>query len=447
MGSFLTNFHIRHDSAEQVAIAAKAIVAGKAAVSRATNGWVTLLDETSESQDTHELKRIAQAISTSLSSACFAFLVHDSDLLMYLLCDAGELRDQFNSQPDYFTAVDEDEWRRSAGKPEALESFLRTPLTEPETSRLYSRIRKGDARSGRLEKAYPDEVQRLLQFAAVLGIEKDFASVGYNYYAEAAAEDAVFRRRFKKIKGTGKSAAESRPKSFCELVRWGEVRTVKQQLLQGADPNQSDENGFSALALAADVAQPKLVRLLLDAGADPNLGKLSALGSAVTRGILDVVPLLLKAGADPNGGEGRPLLAAVQFSGDIDLVRSLIHAGADVNGRPGGHPPIVSAAARDCPLFVEILLAAGAEPNARSGRLGFTPLTIAARGHRPEIVRALLAAGARVTEPGFQGLTALAHARLPIEGGALNVPGIELRREETIKLLLAAGAHDEELPQ
>ncbi|MFU9047261.1 ankyrin repeat domain-containing protein [Acinetobacter tibetensis] len=55
-----------------------------------------------------------------------------------------------------------------------------------------------------------------------------------------------------------------------ELVYWsslGDVEQVEQLLLAGADPNQTDEEGYSALQAAAENDHLGVVKLLVSKGA------------------------------------------------------------------------------------------------------------------------------------------------------------------------------------
>mmetsp|Transcript_9875 Transcript_9875/g.18575 ORF Transcript_9875/g.18575 Transcript_9875/m.18575 type:complete len:368 (-) Transcript_9875:529-1632(-) len=83
----------------------------------------------------------------------------------------------------------------------------------------------------------------------------------------------------------------------------GDIKLLNQLLSSGFDVNQRDENGQTALHLAADKGIVACVSFLLHAGADPNAADkegISVLGAAVIGGCIECVKLLLDAGADPD---------------------------------------------------------------------------------------------------------------------------------------------------
>lgn len=91
----------------------------------------------------------------------------------------------------------------------------------------------------------------------------------------------------------------------------------------------------------------KMVRLLLEAGADPSLATEHGglpLVSALSKP--ETLTLLLKAGADPNGVDryGNPVLFEALFAVSAEAAEALIEAGADVN-RPDadGRTPLTRA--------------------------------------------------------------------------------------------------------
>ena len=118
------------------------------------------------------------------------------------------------------------------------------------------------------------------------------------------------------------------------------------------------------------------------------------------------VDILLKAGADPYYDcylTGVPLNFAAYF-GDTQSMAVLISHGVNVNHDPHspkniGETPLVNAAAGGTTRAVEILLAAGADPNLQS-KGGFTPLGASLRStrqhnNRKDIIHLLLDSGAR----------------------------------------------------
>ncbi|MHA3084371.1 ankyrin repeat domain-containing protein [Acinetobacter sp. ANC 5383] len=81
-----------------------------------------------------------------------------------------------------------------------------------------------------------------------------------------------------------------------ELVYWsslGDMEQVEQLLLDGSDPNQTDDEGYSALQAAAENDHLDVVRLLISKGAriDHRI-KYTALELAEMAGNTDVVAFL-----------------------------------------------------------------------------------------------------------------------------------------------------------
>lgn len=99
------------------------------------------------------------------------------------------------------------------------------------------------------------------------------------------------------------------------------------------------------------------------------------------------------------------------------------------------HPPLLLA--RE-PAMVQMLLAHGADPNGTGGPTYRTALMMAAAGGNPAKVKALLAAGASVTQRDKQGFTALLWAAAPLKYEVL--PGAEGPYGQIIQILLNAGA-------
>ena len=149
---------------------------------------------------------------------------------------------------------------------------------------------------------------------------------------------------------------------------WTAVATL---LRAGADVDQRQGDGASALHWAVYWDAPGAVRLLLAAGA--------AVDAANDLG---VTPLWLAAG-----------------NGNAAVVEALLARGADP-GRalPAGETPLMTAARNGSPAAVRALLAHGADPHAAERAHRQTALMWAVAQRHPEVVRVLLQFGARVED-------------------------------------------------
>jgi ankyrin repeat protein len=130
----------------------------------------------------------------------------------------------------------------------------------------------------------------------------------------------------------------------------GRSDEVDRLLAAGAQVDERDHTGFTALTWAARRGEIEAVRLLLAAGANPNLrdgyvNGWSPLMHALHKGQVPVVRTLLAAGADPNlaGNRGfTPLLMAAGY-GNVEAVAVLLAAGADPRAEAGGETPLSAA--------------------------------------------------------------------------------------------------------
>jgi hypothetical protein len=102
VGSFYTNVTLRTADQKRVVDALRA-ARRQAIVSPPANSCTVVFDRESEDQDIDVLNELASSLSGRLGCPALAVLNHDDDVLIYTLHERGELVDDYNSSPAYFT--------------------------------------------------------------------------------------------------------------------------------------------------------------------------------------------------------------------------------------------------------------------------------------------------------------------------------------------------------
>jgi ankyrin repeat protein len=178
---------------------------------------------------------------------------------------------------------------------------------------------------------------------------------------------------------------------FLEAVKGGDVETVQDRLAR--EPGLAaarDENGLSAVLLACYHGQAATRDALLAAGPPLDALELAAVGDA--GGLQARLPAELHS----RSPDGFTPLHYAAFFGGAEAVRVLLDAGADPDADAENAMrvrPLHSAAARGDREAVRLLLEAGAEVEPRQNG-GYTPLHAAAHSDDPELAALLLAHGA-----------------------------------------------------
>ncbi|KAJ7935096.1 ankyrin repeat-containing domain protein [Mycena leptocephala] len=177
--------------------------------------------------------------------------------------------------------------------------------------------------------------------------------------------------------------------------RNGETDIVRLLLQNGADVDTGYDYHVSALEAASYRGHTDIVRLLLENGANPNLNGCRALEGASRNNYPDILDLLLKADANANQDDGealrrapmnariiRPLLEHgadpnidesyllrdAANSGNMEIVQLLLKYDADVDATPSGsHTPLHCAACKGYTDIVRLLLDNGANAKADEG--------------------------------------------------------------------------------
>lgn len=257
---------------------------------------------------------------------------------------------------------------------------------------------------------------------------------------------------FRSLRTRGsKSTNQKKAKQLFDAINDGDTNMVNTLLDEGVDPTHTYLRSAVPLGFAIETNKFDIVRILLEHGADPNLGSTvremeTPLYRAINSENLELVRMLLAFRADPNllsdigiGVSKRPLLAAVS-KGNIQMVRLLLEQGADPNlsspdfGTPltkaveAGNIQIVKvliengalaprsidllniAAYQGHTAILKLLLDLGLGNVIDADSLGLTPLHKAAERGKTQSCKLLLERGANVNAVDNTGATALHYA-------------------------------------
>ena len=236
------------------------------------------------------------------------------------------------------------------------------------------------------------------------------------------------------VSATSLYLAQDRPGRLASLIQAGNRMAALDMIRSGADVNEAQPDGTRPIHWAVYRVDHELMTELI--GRNAQVDVINELGStplteAVKLSDPDMVRMLLDAGSGPEGAnpEGQTALMLAIKSGDLGIVRMLVDAGADVNAveQVQDQTPLIWAAAanRNAAEMVDILLANGADVNARARFTdwpsqitseprwqyhaygGLTALLYATRQGCDECVESLVGAGADVNVPTPEGVTAL----------------------------------------
>lgn len=183
------------------------------------------------------------------------------------------------------------------------------------------------------------------------------------------------------------------PEAFLETVAKGDASHAVLFVEAGIDPSAKSGSNRTALWIATERRQLDTLKALLAAGVAPDTknappmesGK-SLVFEAVDTGDAAYVGALAEAGADVKTANeyGVPPLAEAARTGNLEMCQILLKAGADPNAAPGGFPLLYGPVNENHLEVVKLLLASGA-------KLGEHKQSLVEAAKEPEM-RALLEA-------------------------------------------------------
>ena len=191
------------------------------------------------------------------------------------------------------------------------------------------------------------------------------------------------------------------PRSLAKASANGHFSTVQYLLHLGTDLNSWEPPG-SALHHAANSGFSRVVRLLLDHGADPNFwaGRNGEpLYFAARNGHTEVVRILLEHGANINAKANiYNAISRAARNGELIMVKYLLDQGVDLMARRQGNRALGEAAGQGHEDIVKLLVGYGVDING-NGRHSQPPMHWAVVYGQERIVQLLLQLGAKEQDP------------------------------------------------
>lgn len=176
--------------------------------------------------------------------------------------------------------------------------------------------------------------------AAVSGHEEMF-----NYLAPLS--ELELRQQAEEILSHGiqlrklREAADPRSNALTDAISHNNIEEVKKIPASNLNVNAFDADGSTPLLNAVITGEVHLVKLLLEAGANPNLGDhvmaetpiIGAIQRGITPNCNSICSALISGGADINAQtyDGMTALMWAARFGNLELINLFLQAGADVN--------------------------------------------------------------------------------------------------------------------
>lgn len=201
------------------------------------------------------------------------------------------------------------------------------------------------------------------------------------------------------------------PLHYAAIISKNE-KIIKLLLDYGADPNKQDLFGDTPLYQTAHHHRPEMLKVLLEQGADPNIKNnagLSPIHMVTKNCYMDMLELLLKYNADVNavGLDGKALLHIAVKKNKIELMNLLLSYKPAIDKKDNdGKTPLHLAVEHNNKEMVKLLVHNGAKLDKKDKKKR-TPLYLAVELCCEKIIEFLLTQGANPNKKNQAGRTPL----------------------------------------
>lgn len=205
----------------------------------------------------------------------------------------------------------------------------------------------------------------------------------------------------------------NKPRSVWSAAEAGDLELLIKQIASGADIEaKHGQNQETALSVASSKGNEKIVRALIEGGANLNVQDSNGqtpLHLAIKGEWIEVMETILRAGADKesrNAKDETPLAYAC-VQNKSRAVQALVDAGANLETKFARRKtPLYHSASSGLTTIVEILIKAGANKDTPN-KNGWSPLHASVNYKHTKISKMLLSAGANPKTENHLGFTVL----------------------------------------
>lgn len=153
-------------------------------VGKTVDGMTLFFDEESDTQNDEVIRAVGADVTSSLKCPVLAVLNHDDDILCYWLFDSGNVVDEYNSCPGYFSGEDT---TPSGGDAHQLAAAFNVPNSADEIASILK------------NEEYVFALERHEALVKLLRIPWQYACVGYAYLAAEEYPDDLSADDFVRV--------------------------------------------------------------------------------------------------------------------------------------------------------------------------------------------------------------------------------------------------------
>src|ERR1700677_1241877 len=168
----------------------------------AVNGWISIFPENSGQDD-----RISLALANLLPEDMFHLIVHDDDIFSYYFYRSGRLLDRYNSRPEYFKEVSDEERKQCQGQPVLFQDLFHQPNSLEKLKSLL----------GAKKRQFTFESERMAKFVELLELPNAMSS--YKYLEGGETDEIEGWEQFIRIEYQPQSAEDFNDRGERKLAK------------------------------------------------------------------------------------------------------------------------------------------------------------------------------------------------------------------------------------